>query len=111
MRHSPQPQVHASFLLRPDEGMSWYVVKHSVAANAECAFYAALHALHNLGWVHRDISTGNILLFGEQVKLGDLEYAKRITIDEPAHAGIRTVSPHLFFYEAYSTTQLSYLGN
>lgn len=41
---------------------------------------AALEVLHKVGWVHRDISIGNILVArsddGAVVKLADLEYAK-----------------------------------
>lgn len=52
----------------------------------------ALYTLHQVGWVHRDVSNGNILVLGDDVKLADLEYAKRVRHDEPPHAGIRTVS-------------------
>ncbi|KAF7795020.1 hypothetical protein EIP86_006164 [Pleurotus ostreatoroseus] len=38
----------------------------------------ALRVLHGCGWVHRDISTGNILLFKDSVKLADLEFAARM---------------------------------
>ena len=39
---------------------------------------SALRVLHGCGWVHRDISTGNILLFKDSVKLADLEFAARM---------------------------------
>jgi serine/threonine protein kinase len=35
--------------------------------------------MHKYGYVHRDISTGNILLHEGQGKLSDLEYAKEMT--------------------------------
>ena len=49
----------------------------------------ALDILHKLGWVHRDVSSGNILVVGNQVKLADFEYAKREG-DTSVH-GTRTV--------------------
>lgn len=51
--------------------------------------HSALCSLHELGWVHRDISSGNILIFDGGVKLADLEYAKHDG-DFSVH-GIRTV--------------------
>ena len=52
----------------------------------------ALTVLHTLGWVHRDVSSGNILVVDDGVKLADLEYAKREG-DTSLH-GIRTVRYH-----------------
>lgn len=46
--------------------------------------------MHELGWVHRDISFGNILIVGNVAKITDLEYSKRITDDRAIHLG-RTV--------------------
>ncbi|CCM03683.1 uncharacterized protein FIBRA_05827 [Fibroporia radiculosa] len=37
-----------------------------------------LRFLHEAGWVHRDLSTGNILIYNGRVKLADFEYAKRL---------------------------------
>ncbi|KAF7795042.1 hypothetical protein EIP86_006186 [Pleurotus ostreatoroseus] len=37
----------------------------------------ALNALHKAGWVHRDISSTNILVVNGMAKLADLEYAKK----------------------------------
>ena len=54
------------------------------------------------GWIHRDISVGNILVVEigrdadkkviRQVKISDVEYAKEVDNTEPAHS-LRTVSP------------------
>ena len=38
----------------------------------------ALELLIKLGWVHRDVSIGNILWHNDDGKLADLEYAKRV---------------------------------
>lgn len=43
-----------------------------------------LSALHSAGWVHRDISVGNIIIHDGQTKLGDVEYAKR-EADDTTH--------------------------
>ena len=45
--------------------------------------------LHGSGWVHRDVSTGNVYLFDGHGVLGDLEYAKK-TDDNTQHE-VRTV--------------------
>ncbi|KAI5114951.1 hypothetical protein M0805_002402, partial [Coniferiporia weirii] len=41
----------------------------------------ALRYIHKAGWVHRDISCGNVYLYKGRGLLGDLEYAKRIGTD------------------------------
>ncbi|KAI6110910.1 hypothetical protein EDD16DRAFT_1897766 [Pisolithus croceorrhizus] len=41
----------------------------------------ALQFLHSVDWVHRDISGGNVLRWGQIGKLADLEYAKRMNSD------------------------------
>lgn len=45
--------------------------------------------MHELGWVHRDISYGNILIVGTMGKITDFEYAKE-EMNMSTH-GIRTV--------------------
>ncbi|KAJ3554316.1 hypothetical protein NM688_g3173 [Phlebia brevispora] len=37
-----------------------------------------LEVLYKCGWVHRDISVGNLLLFGDFAKIRGLEYAERV---------------------------------
>ncbi|KII86545.1 hypothetical protein PLICRDRAFT_113885, partial [Plicaturopsis crispa FD-325 SS-3] len=54
----------------------------------------ALDALYRLGWVHRDISVGNILCVKDSSnkitgKLSDLEYIMALDCDDPAHS-VRT---------------------
>lgn len=46
--------------------------------------------MHTCRWVHRDISSGNVLIVDGVVKLTDVEYAKHE--DDKSHHGIRTVS-------------------
>ncbi|KAG6327945.1 hypothetical protein ID866_11144 [Astraeus odoratus] len=38
----------------------------------------SLQILHDAGWIHRDVSPGNLLRIGNSVKIADLEYAKRL---------------------------------
>lgn len=55
------------------------------------ATYSALQFVHEAGWLHRDISAGNILIdSSDELRLADFEYAKRID-DESSH-DVRTVS-------------------
>lgn len=53
-----------------------------------------LSSLHAIGWVHRDISLGNILLLDGTppvVKLADLEYAKEVGPSPDGQHEMRTV--------------------
>jgi len=52
--------------------------------------FIVLQLLHKSGWVHRDISPGNLMRIGGSVKLADLEYAKRLDSDKTHD--FRTVS-------------------
>lgn len=53
---------------------------------------AGLSLMHKLGWMHRDISAGNILVIGDDcAKIADLEYSKHVDDQSPIHCG-RTVS-------------------
>lgn len=54
-----------------------------------------LLSLHAIGWVHRDISSGNVLVLDGPapiVKLADFEYAKEIGETTGGKHEIRTVS-------------------
>lgn len=56
---------------------------------AWCSPVLGLKALHLAGWVHRDISIGNILIVNGRGKITDVEYAKRVN-DNMTH-GVQTV--------------------
>ncbi|KAF9233709.1 hypothetical protein BU15DRAFT_53550 [Melanogaster broomeanus] len=45
----------------------------------------ALKWLHGAGWVHRDISSGNVMRYNHQGLIVDLEYAKRMNSSDPSH--------------------------
>jgi len=68
----------------------------------------ALQLLRKLGWVHRDVSIGNILSYEGGTKLADLEYAKKME-DKAGGHNMRTgtlhfmsieVAAHEFLFEA-----------
>lgn len=50
----------------------------------------ALRYIHEAGWVHRDISTGNIYLFENRGLLSDFEYAR--PMGKGAEHEVKTVS-------------------
>ncbi|KAF8445707.1 hypothetical protein L210DRAFT_3723668, partial [Boletus edulis BED1] len=52
-----------------------------------------LEYMHRAGWVHRDISAGNVLRCGHQGKIADLEYAKALNLSGESH-DVRTTSQH-----------------
>ncbi|KAF7799155.1 hypothetical protein EIP86_010386 [Pleurotus ostreatoroseus] len=56
--------------------------------NALAHAAGALQLMHKAGWVHRDVSTGNILL-GDQPRLVDFEYAKQASDDDDFALGTR----------------------
>ncbi|KIP07792.1 hypothetical protein PHLGIDRAFT_12972 [Phlebiopsis gigantea 11061_1 CR5-6] len=56
-----------------------------------------LRSLHSLGWVHRDISCGNVLVVNGVTKLADFEYAKRQEDTNPH--GIRTGTSYFMSVE------------
>ncbi|KAJ3793984.1 hypothetical protein GGU11DRAFT_811558 [Lentinula aff. detonsa] len=62
----------------------------------------ALHWIHSAGWVHRDISDGNLYYHKERNigLIGDLEYAKKV--DDQLHHNVRTGTPYFMASEALS---------
>ena len=59
---------------------------------------SVLQALHTAGWLHRDISGGNVMLWQNKVKIADFEYAKRFKnmktaeeLENTPHHNLRTV--------------------
>ena len=70
---------HASFFLPPH---TWPLITD---------LCPALQLIHLAGWVHRDISTGNVLIDkAGKVRLADFEYAKKMDEESNSH-DIRTV--------------------
>ena len=59
-------------------------------------YFVALQVIHKAGWVHRDLSIGNLYLYIDPVSgvkrglIGDFEFAKRA--GEKRNCSIRTVS-------------------
>ncbi|KAG2008869.1 other/FunK1 protein kinase [Coprinopsis cinerea AmutBmut pab1-1] len=74
----------------------------------------ALRVMFCAGWVHRDLSPGNILadrtsLNGPwQVKLSDLEYAKRFPSDYSPSATPKTASHHFIPYEVATKRYITF---
>ncbi|KAJ3710136.1 hypothetical protein DFJ43DRAFT_1142763 [Lentinula guzmanii] len=60
----------------------------------------ALRLIHFAGWVHRDISGGNLYYHKERNigLIGDLEYAKQV--DDLSHHNVRTGTPYFMASEA-----------
>lgn len=62
----------------------------------------ALIVMFVANWVHRDVSTGNILFLGKDVKaqgkLSDLEYAKEFQLASPSSTDPKTVRVSQFFW-------------
>ena len=63
--------------------------------------------MHECGWVHRDISAGNVLLYEAVGKVADVEYAKHK--DDQINHGIRTVGSTLHQIYLVPNISLGYL--
>lgn len=57
-----------------------FMLSASSRTDARCSV-PALQILFMISWIHRDVSSGNILYFDGHGKLGDLEYAKPFDLD------------------------------
>ncbi|KAJ3791954.1 hypothetical protein GGU11DRAFT_19121 [Lentinula aff. detonsa] len=66
----------------------------------------ALQFIHSAGWVHRDISGGNLYYYNHGGLIGDLEYAKKV--EDQSHHNVRTGTPHFMASEALSNRYLFY---
>ncbi|KAJ3980780.1 hypothetical protein F5890DRAFT_1467598 [Lentinula detonsa] len=68
----------------------------------------ALDWIHSAGWVHRDISDGNLYYYKERDigLIGDLEYAKKVEVQ--SHRNVRAGTPHFMASEAISDAYLFY---
>ena len=75
----------------------------------------ALLYLHEVGWVHRDISVGNLYLYTDPVNqekrglIGDLEYTKRV--GEGGKHDVRIVRNQRYFLTPQLEEFTMYLGN
>ena len=56
--------------------------RDSMNRNAYLHFNPGLHCLHEAGWVHRDLSPGNIIVVEGKAKISDLEFAKRRAVED-----------------------------
>ncbi|KAH7904218.1 hypothetical protein BJ138DRAFT_1019438, partial [Hygrophoropsis aurantiaca] len=79
--HKIQHKIHFRIVFdevcEPTYKLDMLAVVFSILYDAAQVF----KILHNVGWVHRDVSIGNVLYFNGRVKLSDLEYAKKMGTD------------------------------
>ncbi|KAG8906678.1 hypothetical protein FRB99_006379 [Tulasnella sp. 403] len=69
----------------------------------------ALQLLFIAGWVHRDISSGNLLSYtesGPKCRLGDLEFMKEFQPDEQDGSDPKTGTPHFMALEIQSSKSI-----
>ncbi|KAI5993511.1 hypothetical protein EDD15DRAFT_2576181 [Pisolithus albus] len=66
--------------------------------------HKALQLLHSIGWVHRDLSTSNVLYWGGMGKLADLDYAKHV--DSNKSHEVRTGTPEFMACEVEAQAYL-----
>ena len=82
-------------------------VRRSYHERLKTREHLGLSVLHEHGFVHRDISTSNILLVNGVAKLADLEYVKHE--GETTEHNIRTVGD-LTMYDIAVSAQLCFIG-
>ncbi|KAF9078837.1 hypothetical protein BDP27DRAFT_1441205 [Rhodocollybia butyracea] len=105
----PSDRDHASFLptstrshLPPQYATTIYNERNlGNIMNGLTDVVLALQCIHQAGWVHRDISGGNLYWCPEQDTglLGDFEYSRKVT-DETTHHQVRTGTPFFMASEA-----------
>ena len=62
--------------------------------------YVALQWIHGAGWVHRDLSSGNLYLYNGRGLIGDFEYAKLKNTDVEDEGFVVSLA-HLFSCSAF----------
>ncbi|KAH9848221.1 hypothetical protein C2E23DRAFT_862778 [Lenzites betulinus] len=62
-------------------------------------YWTAYGILFLIGWIHRDISSGNVLFYNGRGILGDLEYAKKFDLSVGGHSDPRTGTPFFMAVE------------
>ncbi|TRM55267.1 hypothetical protein BD626DRAFT_588952 [Schizophyllum amplum] len=78
---------------------------HEIAkAMLDCLL--AVQILFLICWIHRDISSGNLLSYKGHGKLGDLEYAKEFNLNVGGHSDPKTGTP---FFMAVEIEKRRYL--
>ncbi|KAF8909102.1 hypothetical protein CPB85DRAFT_1562587 [Mucidula mucida] len=87
--HEPQPVIGRTSALSNDSGMSRRSIFHGVGkslygirdyadfTSALAQLVQGLESIHLAGFVHLNISPGNCLLYEGQLKISDLEYARK----------------------------------
>ncbi|PCH42879.1 hypothetical protein WOLCODRAFT_17997 [Wolfiporia cocos MD-104 SS10] len=63
-----------------------------------------LQIVHRHGWVHPDMSPGNLLLYGERVELADWEY-----VSHKKHAGVHEIRTGIAYFMAVEVDKQKYL--
>ncbi|KAH9848208.1 hypothetical protein C2E23DRAFT_463649 [Lenzites betulinus] len=66
----------------------------------------AVQILFLIGWIHCDISSGNVLFYNGRGILGDLEYAKKFDLSVGGHSDPRTGTPSFMAVELQTRTSL-----
>ncbi|KAH9848216.1 hypothetical protein C2E23DRAFT_463904 [Lenzites betulinus] len=69
----------------------------AVQALLDCLW--AVQILFLIGWIHRDISSGNVLFYNGRGILGDLEYAKKFDLSVGGRSDPRTGTPFFMAVE------------
>lgn len=93
-------------LCKVSEGMF-----HVPPAHLPLINHAVLRLFHKLGWVHRNLSSGNIMLVGDVVKISNLEFCKKMDeVGDDRPRNIRTVSQFLPSGECILMRQTGYGG-
>ncbi|THH04754.1 hypothetical protein EW146_g10093, partial [Bondarzewia mesenterica] len=75
------PKIHYRIVFKEVCESLFAITSLSVVFHVLSWATIGLSAIHQCGWVHRDISIGNILVLNGRAKISDLEYAKKVEHD------------------------------